>query len=54
MKEKQLDSAEVYFLKSIKERRYIFDNEYRSLGRIAKEKGQLKKKTKVIKHKQAA
>ncbi|MFD2588533.1 tetratricopeptide repeat protein [Croceitalea marina] len=41
--EKELDSAEIYFLKSIDERRYIFDNEYRSLGRIARLKGQLKK-----------
>lgn len=43
LKEKQLDSAEVYFLKSIEERRYVFDNEYGNLGRIAREKGRLKK-----------
>ncbi|MEO0572780.1 MAG: tetratricopeptide repeat protein, partial [Bacteroidota bacterium] len=43
MKEKLLDSAEFYFLKSIKERRYVFDNEYRNLGRIARKKGQLKR-----------
>ena len=41
--EKKLDSAETYFLKSIEERRYIFDNEYQSLGRIARLKGELKK-----------
>lgn len=41
--EKKLDSAETYFLKSIQERRYIFDDEYRSLGRIARLKGELKK-----------
>jgi len=43
MKEKVLDSAETYFLKSIEERRYIFDNEYQNLGRIARLKGELKK-----------
>ncbi|WP_394973649.1 hypothetical protein [uncultured Croceitalea sp.] len=41
--EKKLDSAETYFLKSIEERRYIFDNEYQNLGRIARLKGELKK-----------
>lgn len=41
-KEKQLDSAEFYFKKSIEERRYIFEDEYRSLGRIAR----VQKKTK--------
>jgi len=41
--EQQLDSAEVYYLKSIEERRYIFDEEYRSLGRINKLQGELKK-----------
>ena len=41
--EKKLDSAETYFLKSIEERRYIFDNEYQSLGRITRLKGELKK-----------
>ena len=43
VKEKELDSAEVYYKKSIEERRYIFDEEYRSLGRIARLKGELKK-----------
>lgn len=43
MKEKVLDSAEVYFKKSIEERRYIFADEYRSLGRIARLKNQFKK-----------
>ena len=43
LKEKKLDSAETYFLKSIEERRYIFDKEYQSLGRIARLKGELKK-----------
>lgn len=41
--EKKLDSAETYFLKSIEERRYIFDNEYQSLGRIARLNGDIKK-----------
>ncbi|KPM31171.1 Hypothetical protein I595_2435 [Croceitalea dokdonensis DOKDO 023] len=41
--EKKLDSAETYFLKSIEERQYIFDDEYRDLGRIARLKGELKK-----------
>ena len=41
--EKKWDSAETYFLKSIEERRYIFDEEYQSLGRIARINGQLKK-----------
>ncbi len=40
--EKELDSAEVYFLKSIEAREYVFDNEYQSLGRIARLKGKLK------------
>lgn len=40
--EKELDSAEVYFLKSIEARQYVFDNEYQSLGRIARLKGKLK------------
>ena len=43
LQENKLDSAEVYFKKSIEERRYIFDDEYRSLGRIARLKGELKK-----------
>ncbi len=43
LKEKKLDSAEIYYKKTIEERRYIFDNEYRSLGRIARLKGELKK-----------
>lgn len=42
LKEQQLDSAEVYFKRSIEERRYIFDNEYRSLGRISRLQGKLK------------
>lgn len=42
-KEKELDSAAVYYKKAIAERRYIFDEEYRSLGRIARLKGELKK-----------
>ena len=41
--EQKLDSAEVYYLKSIEERRYIFDEEYGNLGRIAKSQGKLKK-----------
>jgi len=41
--EKKLDSAEIYFLKSIEQRQYVFDNEYQSLGRIARLKGELKK-----------
>ena len=41
--EQKLDSAEVYYLKSIEERRYIFDEEYRNLGRINKLQGELKK-----------
>ena len=41
--EKKLDSAETSFLKSIEERKYIFDDEYRSLGRIARLKGETKK-----------
>ena len=36
LKDKQLDSAEVYFKKSIEERRYVFEKEYSSLGRIAR------------------
>ena len=43
LKEKELDSAEVYFLKSIEERRYIFDQEYASLGRVARLKKDTKK-----------
>lgn len=43
LKEKQLDSAEVYFKKSIEERRYIFDDEYSNLGRIARLKNNNKK-----------
>ncbi|MEP5914458.1 MAG: tetratricopeptide repeat protein, partial [Flavobacteriaceae bacterium] len=43
LEEKKLDSAETYFKKSIKERKYIFDVEYRNLGRIARLKNQLKK-----------
>ncbi len=43
LQEQQLDSAETYFLKSIEERQYIFDNEYRNLGRIARLNGELKK-----------
>lgn len=42
LKEQQLDSAEIYIKKSIKERRYIFDEEYKTLGRIARLKNQLK------------
>lgn len=41
--EKKLDSAETYFLKSIEERQYTFDDEYRNLGRIARLQGALKK-----------
>ena len=43
LKEEKLDSAAVCFKKSIEERRYIFDKEYRNLGRIARLKGELKK-----------
>lgn len=43
LKEKELDSAEIYFKKSIEERRYIFNAEYRNLGRIARLKNELKK-----------
>lgn len=43
LKEEQLDSAAIYFKKSIKERRYVFDEEYQSLGRIARLKNELKK-----------
>ena len=42
LQEKKLDSAETYFLKSIEERRYIFEDEYRNLGRIANLKGDKK------------
>lgn len=43
MEEQQLDSAEIYMKKSIAERRYIYDEEYKTLGRIARLKNQLKK-----------
>lgn len=42
LKEQQLDSAEIYMKKSIVERRYVFDDEFRTLARIAR----LKKDTK--------
>lgn len=42
LKEEELDSAAIYFKKSIEERRYIFDDEYQSLGRIARLKNELK------------
>ncbi len=42
LKEQQLDSAEIYMKKAIEERRYVFDKEYRNLGRIARLKGDLK------------
>ncbi|GMN06234.1 hypothetical protein MTsPCn5_16230 [Croceitalea sp. MTPC5] len=41
--EQKLDSSETYYLRSIEERRYSFDEEYRDLGRIARLKGELKK-----------
>lgn len=43
LKEQKLDSAEVYMKKSIEERRYILDDEYRNLGRIARLQNDLKK-----------
>lgn len=42
LKEQQLDSAQFYIKKSIKERRVVFDKEYRDLGRIARLKGKTK------------
>ena len=41
--EKKLDSAQYYIEKSIEERRVFFSQEYASLGRIARLKGQTKK-----------
>ncbi|WP_421803821.1 tetratricopeptide repeat protein [Flagellimonas sp.] len=41
--EKELDSAQYYIEKSIEERRVFFPQEYASLGRIARLKGQTKK-----------
>ena len=43
LKEKKLDSAEIYYKKSIEEQRYIFDKEYSSLGRVYRLKGEFKK-----------
>jgi len=42
-KEKELDSAQYYIEKSIEERMALFPQEYASLGRIARLKGQTKK-----------
>ncbi len=42
LEEKQLDSSKIYFKKSIEERRYIFEQEYKNLGRIARLQGRLK------------
>jgi len=42
-KEKELDSAQFYIEKSIEERMALFPQEYASLGRIARLKGQTKK-----------
>ena len=42
LKEQQLDSAEIYMKKSMAKRRYVFDDEFRTLARIAR----LKKDTK--------
>ncbi|MCL6267136.1 tetratricopeptide repeat protein [Flagellimonas myxillae] len=40
--EKQLDSSKIFFKKSIEERRYVFDEEYKNLGRIARLQNRLK------------
>ena len=42
-KEKELDSAQYYIEKSIEERKAFFPQEYASLGRIARLRGQTKK-----------
>ncbi|MEX0314764.1 MAG: tetratricopeptide repeat protein [Allomuricauda sp.] len=42
LEEKQLDSSKIYFKKSIEERRYIFEQEYMNLGRIARLQNRLK------------
>lgn len=39
--EKQLDSAEIYIQKSIEVQRVVFTEEYKALGRLAKEQGNL-------------